>query len=204
MKFLAIDTSGKYLSVVAYNEGKTVKLFLEDCAMRHSVVLMEQIDEAFARAQMSARECDFFAVVVGPGSFTGIRIGISTIKGLCFACERPAIAVTSFECVAYDGKERAPRLLALSDAGRGELYAYGYEGTTAALGPAIIPFAQAEALVGEGWLPLSAEKIPFGCGQADPCDGLLRAVLAKSESAAPASALHAFYMRKSSAEENRK
>lgn len=204
MKFLAIDTSGKYLSAVAYNEGKAAKIFLDDCAMKHSVVLMEKIDEAFSRAHLSAKECDFFAAVVGPGSFTGIRIGISTVKGLCYAAERPALAVTSFDCIAYD-EERQKRL-ALVDAGRGELYACAYrEGEDgSAYGPAIVPVAEAERLVKEGYVPLSAEPIPMESKRADPCEGLLRAVLAKTGELIPASGLHAFYMRRSSAEENRK
>ncbi len=170
--------------------------------MKHSVLLMDKIGEALARADMSARECDFFAAVVGPGSFTGIRIGISTVKGLCYACGKPALAVTSFDCIAYNGE--SAKKLALVDAGRGELYACGYEGTRQILPPAILTLAEAEVLVKEGYVPLSAEKIPLECGRSDPCEGLLSAVLGKAGERAPAGALRAFYMRRSSAEENRK
>ena len=201
MKFTAIDTSGKYLSVVAYNEGKAEKIFLEDCAMKHSVVLMDRIGEAFSRAQMSPQECDFFAVVVGPGSFTGIRIGISTVKGLCFACDRPALAVTSFDCIAYN--EERQKKLALVDAGRGELYACRYDGKERGT-PAILSAEQVMGLVKEGYVPLSAEQVPVDALRVDPCEGLLRAVCGRAKDAAPASGLHALYLRKSSAEENRK
>ena len=170
--------------------------------MKHSVVLMDKIAEAFSRAHMSAEECDFFAAVTGPGSFTGIRIGISTVKGLCFALQKPALSVTSFDCIAYN--EESAKRLALIDAGRGELYACGYAGSGIAVGPAIVSFSQAEELVRGGFVPLSAEDIPFGAERADPCEGLIRAVLAKAGEAAPASGLRAFYMRRSSAEENRK
>ena len=190
MKFLAIDTSGKYLSVVAYNEGRAEKILENDCAMKHSVVLMDKIAEAF------------FAAVTGPGSFTGIRIGISTVKGLCFALQKPALSVTSFDCIAYN--EESEKRLALIDAGRGELYACGYAGSGIVSGPAIVSLAQAEELVRGGFVPLSAEEIPFGAERADPCEGLVRAVLKKAGEAAPASGLRAFYMRRSSAEENRK
>ena len=202
MKFLAIDTSGKYLSVVAYNEGKAEKLFLDACAMKHSVVLMDKIGEAFSRAHMSACECDFFAVTVGPGSFTGIRIGISAVKGLCFACGVPALSVTSFDCIAYN--EEKCKTLALVDAGRGELYACGFEGGKVILPPAILPQDKVKELVSGGFLPLSAEKIPFDCKKVDPSAGLCAAVLKKAGERAPANELHAFYMRKSSAEENRR
>ncbi|MGN0822516.1 MAG: tRNA (adenosine(37)-N6)-threonylcarbamoyltransferase complex dimerization subunit type 1 TsaB, partial [Candidatus Gallimonas sp.] len=91
MNFLAIDTSGKHLTVLAQKGEKTVSLFERDCALRHSVLVMDKIDEALSRADLRPAECDFFAAVVGPGSFTGIRIGISTVKGLCLACGKPAL-----------------------------------------------------------------------------------------------------------------
>ncbi len=170
--------------------------------MKHSVVLMDKIGEAFSRAHMSARECDFFAATVGPGSFTGIRIGISAVKGLCFACDVPALAVTSFDCIAYN--EEKQKTLALVDAGRGELYACGYQGGEIILPPAILPLSRVKELVSEGFLPLSAEEISFDCKRADPAEGLLSAVLKKAGNIAPASELKAFYMRRSSAEENRR
>ena len=100
MKFLAIDTSGRALNVVAVNGERRVLECRDDCAMRHSVLLMDVIDGALAKARLTPHECDFFACVVGPGSFTGIRIGISTVKGLCLACDRPALALTSFDTLA--------------------------------------------------------------------------------------------------------
>ncbi len=202
MKFLAFDTGGKYLSVIAFNGKEAAKIYLGDPAMKHSVLLMDKIDEALARAHMSAAECDFFATVIGPGSFTGIRIGIATAKGLCAALSKPALAVTSFDCIAYNGESE--KRLALVDAGRGELYACGYEGDKIVFGPAILPIPQAEALVKEGYVPLSAEPVPMESRRADPCEGLLCAVLANKENTLPPDGLHAFYMRRSSAEENRK
>lgn len=203
MKFLAIDTSGKHLSVIAYADGAQEKIYLPDCAMKHSVMLMDAIDSAFSHAHITARECDFFAAVVGPGSFTGIRIGISTVKGLCFACEKPALSVTSFDCVAYD-KRNEGKLLALSDAGRGEFYACGYEGTTVVLSPRILSAEEALELDKRGYVLRSAEEISLPCLRADPSEGLRNAVLAKAGEACGADALKALYLRRSSAEENRK
>lgn len=201
MKFLAIDTSGKYLSAAACNGEQTESIFLGDCAMKHSVVLMDKIGEVLARAHMSAGECDFFAAVTGPGSFTGIRIGIATVKGLCVACGKPALGVTSFDCIAYN--EESVKTLALVDAGRGECYACGYEGGRIVLAPSILPAARVMELSGEYRL-LCAEELPFPCERADPCRGLIAAVKARAAERAPAEELHAVYLRKSSAEENRK
>ena len=79
--YLAVDTSGNHLCVIACKGGKTSSVFLPDCAMKHSVSVMPAIDKALKDTDMSLNECDFFAAVVGAGSFTGIRIGISAAKG---------------------------------------------------------------------------------------------------------------------------
>ena len=72
--FLAIDTSSRYLTVLAVNGEKKVLRHRDDCAMRHSVILMEEIDAAFEGAGLSPSECDFFAAVTGTGYFNFIRI----------------------------------------------------------------------------------------------------------------------------------
>ena len=202
MKFLAIDTSGRHLSVIAYHDGRVEKTFLPDCALQHSVRLMDEIDGVFARAQMSPKDCDFFAVVVGPGSFTGIRIGISTVKGLCFSCDKPALCLTSFDTVAYTEKD-AP-ILALIDAGHGFCYACGYdEEKNVVVEPAYRSKEEVDELIAKGFAPCAVEALSE-CKIVDPCEGLLRAAIKKSENLTAASALTALYLRKSSAEENRK
>ena len=103
MNYLAIDTSGEYLTVIAKHGERTERVFRPDCLAKHSVVLMEEIDGALSRAQMTAAECDFFAVVVGPGSFTGIRIGIATVKGLAFAAGKQV------RCARARPRGRGPR-----------------------------------------------------------------------------------------------
>ncbi len=203
MKFLAIDTSGAYLSVLAYRDGAAEKGYLPDCALKHSVLLMGEIDGVLARAHMSVRDCDFFAAVVGPGSFTGIRIGISTAKGLCLACGKPALGLTSFDVLAYNAGKKP--LVALTDAGHGCYYAACYSAEKAlCVPPAFLPRAEVDALIGRGFFPVATEKLFEGCSVADPSEGLLRAVLAKAGELKPASELKATYLRKSSAEENRK
>lgn len=102
--FLAVDTSSKYLTVLACKGQKQVLRHSEECAMRHSVILMDEIEAAMDEAGLTPAGCDFFCAVTGPGSFTGIRIGLSTIKGMCLACGRPSLPVTSFGLVAYNVK----------------------------------------------------------------------------------------------------
>lgn len=201
MKFLAIDTSGKRLSVVAYKDGEVYKSDLPDCAMQHSVRLMDEVDAVFRSSGMTPKDCDFFAAVVGAGSFTGIRIGISTVKGLCAAADKPALSVTSFDCIAYAEKDLP--LLALVDAGHGFVYACAYRADkTIALAPRYISAEEAEKIAESGYLPVAAEPFFAGAALADSCEGLLRAALAKKDALIRAEELTALYIRKSSAEEH--
>ncbi len=119
--FLAVDTSSKYLTVVARKGGSTVINHLPECAMRHSVILMDEINKTLKEAALSPDECAFFAAVTGPGSFTGIRIGLSTIKGFCVATGKPSVAVTSFGLIAYNVKSSSPFGVAI-DAMHGHYY----------------------------------------------------------------------------------
>lgn len=201
MNFLAIDTSGRHLTVLAFHDGALTRRYLPDCALSHSVRLMDEIDAALAEAGMASADCDFFAAVVGPGSFTGIRIGIATVKGLCFGCAKPALAVTSFDVVAY-AEESGP-VAAVTDAGHGYVYLCAYDASKKiALSPRYVPAAEAEALRGEYRLA-AAEPCCLVCDLLDPAEGLYRAVLARQGERCGADALSALYLRRSSAEERR-
>ena len=200
MNYLAIDTGAKYLSVVA-RKGETEQIVrLEDCAMRHSVVLMDEIGKTLSEAGASVSDCDFFAAVVGPGSFTGIRIGIATVKGLCFATGKPALSVTSFDTLAY--AEKSEKLLALVDAGHGFFYACPYDKGAAGT-PAYLSADAVQELVGAGYAPVSAEPLSLPTRLVDPAKGLSEAVKRKCGELCPAGDLLALYLRKSSAEEKR-
>ena len=201
MKFLAIDTSGRALNVVAVNEEKAVVSRREDCAMRHSVLLMDAIDGALKETGMTLADCEFLACVVGPGSFTGIRIGIATVKGLCLAGEKKALSLTTFDTLAYadtDGKR-----LCLVDAGHGNVYACGYDGTQVVLPPAFLSREEADARIAQGFVPVANGELFAGVKTVDAAQGLLCAAKARAAEACGAHALEAVYLRKSSAEEKR-
>ena len=195
MKFLAIDTSGNRLTVVAANGETVVKRAACDCAQKYSVLLMDEIEAALSLAQMRIEACDFLGCVVGPGSFTGIRIGISTVKGLCFACGIPALAVTSFDAAAY--AETGRKRLILIDAGHGNYYACRYgAGTEAEAEPSFLSGEEAERICDRGYAPVRAEAL-------DLAEGLYRAARANAAQAGSTDRLAALYLRKSSAEEKR-
>ncbi len=202
--FLAVDTSGNYLTVLAGKDGEVYSVCLPDCAMRHSVSVMPAVDEALKKANMSLADCDFFAAVVGAGSFTGIRIGISVAKGFCLATGKNSLPVTSFDVVAYNGINGGKKLC-LVDALHDSYYACGYENGEVVYPPAYLSEEEVLALVEEGYALYSLSESPIGekanVTLVDPVEGLKNAVekLAAEEKFGELTAL---YVRKSSAELN--
>ena len=211
MKFLAIDTANEYLCVVAHNEGKTAVAFLPDSSMRHSTELMAQVEIALTEAKLRLEECDFFAAVVGAGSFTGIRIGVSAVKGFCLACKKPSLPVTSFEVAAYNAVDGDDKMLCIVDALHDAYYACGFDGEKQViLPPAYLTEEEVLALAAQGYaLKALRAKDEWSIGIAqkaavEPCNpakGLLAAVLKKAEKR-EFGELEAVYVRKSSAELN--
>ena len=152
MKFLAVDTANEYLCVVAYKDGKTATAFLPDSSMRHSTELMAQVEKALHECELTLDECDFFAAVVGAGSFTGIRIGVSAVKGFCLACGKPSIPVTSFELAAYNAVEPCEKMLCVVDALHDAYYACGFDSAkNVVLQPAYLTEDEVLALVADGY-----------------------------------------------------
>lgn len=122
--YLAIDASSRYLTVVAKKGENLIVRHLSDCAMKHSVIIMDEVDAAFKEANLTPAECDFFCSVTGPGSFTGIRIGISTIKGLALGAEKPLLGITSFDLIAYNVNNE--NFCVVIDAAHSHFYVKGY------------------------------------------------------------------------------
>ena len=200
--FLAIDTSNFYLTVVACKDGKFYSTFVEDCAMKQSVLLMSAVDETLQKADLRLQDCDFFAAVVGAGSFTGIRIGISAVKGFALAYGKPTLPITSFDTIAYNRVGESDKSLCLVDALHGFYYACGYEGEEVVLPPAYLSETEILALAREGGFAImSVSETPFSTEKADPVTGLINAVCALSKQG-KFGELTALYIRKSSAEEN--
>lgn len=125
MNYLVFDTSSKALSVLCKKDDTFTLVHQDDCALKHSILLMDTIDETLAKANAKISDLDYVGCVIGPGSFTGIRIGIATAKGFCLGAEKKPVAITAFELIAYTLSDE--NVLALVDAGRGYFYACGYD-----------------------------------------------------------------------------
>ncbi len=200
--FLAVDTSGNFLTVVAVKEGQAFSVHLPDCAMKHSVSVMPAVDEVLKKANMRLEECDYFAAVVGAGSFTGIRIGISVVKGLCLAHGKPSLAITSFDVAAYNRIDEG-KILCLIDALHDCYYACGYEGEKVIYPPAYLSAEEVLALQEEGYRLRATTPLPLPAEveRADPVLGLQRAAEGL-EKQGRFGEMTALYVRKSSAELN--
>ena len=203
--FLAVDTSNNHLAVLAVKNGMAHTVFIPDCAMKHSVSVMPAVEEALKKADMRLEECDFFSAVVGAGSFTGIRIGISVVKGFCLAFGKPALPVTSFDVLAYNALD-GEKVLCLVDALHDCYYACGYQDGKVVYEPAYLTEEEVLALVKEGYALVACTSLPLA-GKAkvtvvDPCAGLEKATVALGEME-KFGELTALYVRKSSAELNR-
>lgn len=122
MKLLAIDTSGPVCGVAILSGGAVVY----DCAvtnrMTHSVNLLPMIDTAFQSTGLTIADMDRLAVVTGPGSFTGVRIGVSTLKGLAHGAGKPCVAVDALEAMAAGAGEFAGVICPIQDARAGQVY----------------------------------------------------------------------------------
>lgn len=122
MKILAVDTATKSCSV-AIIEGGSLSAeitILKD--QTHSKHLMELIDSGLGMSGLNAADLDGLAVTAGPGSFTGLRIGISTIKGLAHALGKPVVGLSSLEVLGWQCADRSSLICPMLDARKSEVY----------------------------------------------------------------------------------
>lgn len=201
--YLAVDTASKYLCAVLCVGGKTYTEYREDCAMKHSTELMPSIDELFRRANATPQDVDFFACVEGAGSFTGIRIGISAIKGFALATKKAILPVTTFRLAAYNGKGN--KILALCDALHGHYYAAAYDESGAeTLPPSYIDGEQVCSFAEQGYLVKSLEELTLPEGvvyeRVRPDEAMIGSIDALKDDAAAFRTPVALYVRKCQAE----
>jgi tRNA threonylcarbamoyladenosine biosynthesis protein TsaB len=98
---LACDTSGPALSTALWQDGSLLAEMTFKTARPHSTTLQPLMEDLLRQCSRTIREVDAFACAVGPGSFTGIRIGVSTIKAMAYAADKPAVGVSTLEAMAW-------------------------------------------------------------------------------------------------------
>ncbi len=141
MKVLALETASAACSVALWDDGPRASRFIA-AARGHAELLAPMIAEVLAEAGLEAGAVDRLAVTVGPGAFTGLRVGLAAARGLALATGRPLIGITTFEAIAYGlpaGARAGRRLLVAVESRRAELFLHGFDDSLAPLGePALL------------------------------------------------------------------
>ncbi len=122
MKILALDSSGGVASAALVTEEVLTAEITVNNKLTHSQTLMPMIERAFEYAGWEREDIDYIAVSAGPGSFTGLRIGSGTVKGLAMALDRPVIQVSSLEAMAYGAVGCEGQICPMMDARRRQVY----------------------------------------------------------------------------------
>ncbi len=122
MKILALDTSGPVCGVAVTGDGRVLYEGAAVNRYTHSVNLLPMVEEALTRAGLAAEEIDLLAAVVGPGSFTGVRIGVNTVKGMAHGLNKPCVGVDALEALAAGAGSTGALLCPIQDARAGQVY----------------------------------------------------------------------------------
>lgn len=127
MLTLAFDTSSSTASVAILSDNAVLYDTIINKELNHSEVLLPAIDEALLQSGVKLSEVDLLACTLGPGSFTGLRIGMGTLKGLMMATSKPAAGVSSLAALAQNIRQKDKIVGAMMDAGRGQVYLACYQ-----------------------------------------------------------------------------
>ncbi len=122
MRILALETSAKSVSLAVTENGTLLAQAYQDRGLTHSVTLMPLLDGMLKTAGLTLDDMDIIAVAQGPGSFTGIRIGVSAAKGLAWAKALPCCGVSTLEAMAYGVTDFEGVVVGAMDARRQQVY----------------------------------------------------------------------------------
>jgi len=128
MKILALETSTKVGSVAITEGEHLIAEYILNVISTHSERLLPSIDQILKDSKLSIREIDGFAISLGPGSFTGLRIGISTVKGLAFAAGKRVAGIPTLDVLAHNLAYTHCMVCPIIDARKGEIYTALYKG----------------------------------------------------------------------------
>lgn len=135
MRILAVDTATKSCSVAVTENETVLGEITKVSEQTHSRHLLEMVQAVMSKTRLTLSDMDGFAVTRGPGSFTGLRIGISSVKGLALAVNKPVVGISSLQTLAQQIAPTSYLICPLIDARKGEVYTSMYRWDTDALTP---------------------------------------------------------------------
>ncbi len=127
MIILSVDSSSSTATCALVKEDKILGEINLNDKKEHSVILMDLIDSLLSRCNLTLDDVDGFAISEGPGSFTGLRIGMATIKGLAFGSNKPCLAISTLDTLAYNVINFNGIICPIMDALRGNVYTNLYK-----------------------------------------------------------------------------
>lgn len=122
MKILAFESSAVSASVALVEDEKLIAQSFQNCGLTHSRTLLPMAESLLKNCGVTLDEVDALAVAHGPGSFTGVRIGVATVKGLALGADKPCIGVSTLEAMAWGARALGGRLCCVMDARAGQVY----------------------------------------------------------------------------------
>ena len=128
MILFCLDTSGPVAGVALLQDGAVRYEGMAVNAFTHSQSILPMAEEAYCRAGLEMNDTDYFAVTAGPGSFTGVRIGVSTVKALAHAAGKPCVAVDALEAMAAGVQPFEGVICPIQDARAGQVYGAAFRG----------------------------------------------------------------------------
>ena len=182
MVILSLDTTTRAGSVALWRDGAVVEVRRGDPSVTHGVRLPAELVALVGAHRMRLKQVDVYSVCVGPGSFTGLRVGLATIQGLALVNERPVVAVSALEAIAYAvsfgaaGLDVEPELvLSVMDGQRGEVFAALYAPPGVAEGdvmrtpvPLAGPIAAPAEMVAAAWADVLGGRTVAAVGDGVP------------------------------------
>ena len=126
MKLLVLDSSGLVASVAIMEDDTLIGEYTINHKKTHSQTLLPMLDEVVKMTETNLDEIDAIAIAKGPGSFTGLRIGSATAKGLGLALNKPIVAVPTVDAIAYNLYETKGYICPIMDARRNQVYTGTY------------------------------------------------------------------------------
>lgn len=127
MNILAIDTSGPVAGCAVMAEGKIVHTVSMQHGLTHSETILPEVERAMEAPGLKCGDIDVFAAVAGPGSFTGVRIGVCTAKGMAHAVNKPCVPIHALEALAMNFAGFAGLVCPILDARRGQVYCAAFD-----------------------------------------------------------------------------